>query len=503
MGSLNYKEKLPDENEKIEYKASFNKLSDDIWETISAFENTSGGILVLGIQEKDSSGNTINYPKGVKDSQKILEQFWSNIDQKMSFNTIRNDDIIQIHVENNRTIIQITIHQATDNKIPVTAEGIAYIRKGSIDKEARGEDYKNLVTNASNDLDTEVFLNYDVDDLDINSINEYKRILTERKQYKNYRDLDLHDFLKRIGVISKDRNRTGKFGITSGGLLFFGKNDAIIQKFPSFQLEYYDQTSLTDRWNNRISSVIDNLNIFSFYQAVSTALNRTVASQFELDDQNKMRKDTAESMIIALREALLNMLMHANYYEDGIVEAHAHFNYYEFINPGKMKVPVEDFFTTNDSKIRNTKISKLFVQMGGGERAGHGGEKIYESAIENNYRVPEIKSDDLKTKLKIWKVDYVSSFSGKEIDSRERAILKAIISKPNHSMSHKEIESETSLTRSVVSTTINDLISKNILEKVGQSRATRYVIKQTSDQLLAQMEVLPQLFRKQLKNQNK
>ena len=260
---------------------------------------------------------------------------------------------------------------------------------------------------------------------------------------------------------------------------------------------------IPERWNNRISSVIDNLNIFSFYQAVSTALNRTVASQFELDDQNKMRKDTAESMIIALREALLNMLMHANYYEDGIVEAHAHFNYYEFINPGKMKVPVEDFFTTNDSKIRNTKISKLFVQMGGGERAGHGGEKIYESAIENNYRVPEIKSDDLKTKLKIWKVDYVSSFSGKEIDSRERAILKAIISKPNHSMSHKEIESETSLTRSVVSTTINDLISKNILEKVGQSRATRYVIKQTSDQLLAQMEVLPQLFRKQLKNQNK
>lgn len=206
------------------------------------------------------------------------------------------------------------------------------------------------------------------------------------------------------------------------------------------------------------------------------------------------------SMEIALREALLNMLMHANYYEEGVIEAHAHFNYYEFINPGKMKIPVEDFFTTNKTSVRNPVISKLFVQLGSSERAGHGGEKIFESAEDNNYRPPEIYSDEKETKLRIWKVDYASSFSGKTITDRERKILKAIASTPTHSMSHKEIEKATGLTRGKVTLTINKLRKKKIIIIFGKSRNTRYSIKTSYNEILAQMETLPQLFRQHLKN---
>lgn len=503
MPSLNYAESLPPESEFIEYKSSFNKLSKDIWETISAFENTSGGCLILGVKEKDSkTGNTINEPKGVKDPQKILEQFWSNVDTVISFNTITNSDVKQIPLDNGRTIIEINVKEAKDIKKPVTASKLPYIRKGPVDLVAKGEDYKNLVSNSSNELDTQVLSNYWIDDLDLDSVYEYKRLLTSREQYKSYADLENEDFLTKIGVIAKDYDNDGAKGITSGGLLFFGKNNAIIHEFPNFQLEYYDQTSTTDRWDNRVSSVISNLNIFSFYQSASAAINMTIANEFKLDDKSNIRKDTSKAMRIALREALLNMLMHANYYEDGVIEAHAHFNYYEFINPGKMKIPVEDFFTTNKTSVRNPIISKLFVQLGSSERAGHGGEKIFESALVNNFRNPEITSNELKTNLRIWKVDYASSFSGKEITERERIVLRAIVSSENHSMSHKEIEQYTKLSRTKVTVTLDKLIEKNILIKVGKSRATKYQIPTTSTQLLAQMEALPQLYRKTLKGFN-
>lgn len=228
------------------------------------------------------------------------------------------------------------------------------------------------------------------------------------------------------------------------------------------------------------------------------ALSRTIENQFELD-KNMVRKDTTNAMEVALCEALLNMLMHANYYEKGMVEAYAKFNYYEFNNPGKMLIPVDDFFTNNNSKTRNPIISKLFVQLGWGERAGHGGEKIIESAIKNNYRVPEIKTNEDKTQLKIWKVDFADSFSNKEIDERERRVLKAILSVPSHMLNHKEIEKRTNLSRTIVTTTLNKLMEKELIIRTGNARATKYSIQVTTTQLLAQMEAMPQMFREILK----
>lgn len=493
---------LPPEDERIEYKSCFNKLSKDVWETVSSFQNTVGGYLILGIREKDDSGNTINEVKGIKDPQKIIDQFWTSINGLISYNTLDNEDITTLKLKNGNYLIEIHILPAKSSKIPVFYKGRPYLRKGSTDIEAKGEDYNKLMTNSSEDLDTEVLLNYWIEDLDMDTVNEYRRLLTERKSYSYYRDLDLEVFLERIGVIAKDYKGRGKKGITAGGLLFFGKNNAIIQTFPDFQLEFFDQTSTTDRWNNRVSSVLQDLNIFSFYQAAKVSLFRTIENQFELD-KNMVRKDTSETMRVALREALLNMLMHANYKEGGVVEAYAKFNYYEFNNPGKMLISIDDFFTNNNSKTRNPVISKLFVQLGLGERAGHGGEKIMESALTNRYRIPEISTDENGTRLKIWKVDYADSFSKQEINDRERKVLKAILSTSALALSHKDIEKVTDMSRSIVTTVLNSLMNKGLIDRIGNARATKYTIKMTTTQLLAQAEAMPNMLRELFKNISK
>lgn len=502
MQKINYDKTLPDENEFIEYKTTGNKLPKDIWETVSSFENTAGGLIVLGIKEERKSGHVAYKISGVKHPHEILEQFWSNLDKIISYNNLSNSDVKIVSLDKNIDVIEIHISEAIDNKKPVTANGIPYIRKGSIDKKAVGEDYRILESNASDDLDTKVLKNYWIDDLDSDTIQEYKLLLTSRAEYEHYADYNEKQFLKAIGVISKDYNNDGKEGITLGGLLFFGKNNAIIHAIPHFQLDYYDQTSITDRWTTRISSVMQNLNIFSFYRAAFAAIKRTISNKFQLDE-NMIRVDTSGPMEIALREALLNMLMHANYLIDEPIEAHAHINYYTFTNPGKMKVPVDSFFTTNQTKYRNPVISKLFVQIGLGERAGHGGQKIYETAIENNLRYPEIKSNERETRLRIWNVDYAQSFSGKEIDERERAILKAMLSTPLHSLTHKEIESKCNLSRTKTTDALKALMDKQIVEKIGNGRSTRYGIRTTLSQLIAQAEAMPSLMRKILNNKLK
>lgn len=486
---MNYS-KLPDENQYIEYKKNKSKLSKDVWESISAFSNTEGGIIVLGVkEEKDEKNRSKFIVAGVENPHQILEEFWSSADEILNINTVKNSDVTTQKTLNG-TIIEIQVPEAKINEKPVRANGTAFIRKGSIDEKAKGEDLKTLLINTATNLDTDVLKNYWIDDLDLDSVYEYKNAITSREQYHNYKNDNIEIFLRKIGVISKDYNGDGKEGITIGGLLFFGKNNAILHKFPYFQLDYLDQSRPdVNRWLNRVSSVTDDLNIYTFYRKTFNALMSTVNNHFVLDE-NLNRKDTAGAMLIALREALLNMLMHANYYGKQPLRVIAKVNYYEFSNPGKMLVPVESFFTTNQTTSRNPIISKLFVQLGESERAGHGGEKIYESALINNYREPEIESNYNGTKLKIWKVDYADSFSGSEISEREKLILKAIITANGQSMSHKEIEQKVGLSRSKVGSSLQQLIDKKIVIKTGNSRSTRYTIQHTEEQILAMAQEL-------------
>ncbi|CAJ1191678.1 helix-turn-helix domain-containing protein [Companilactobacillus nantensis] len=61
---MDYEKNLPHEDEHIEYKMSSNNFPKEAWKSISAFENTDGGILVLGIEELAKHEFSVS---GVKD----------------------------------------------------------------------------------------------------------------------------------------------------------------------------------------------------------------------------------------------------------------------------------------------------------------------------------------------------------------------------------------------------------------------------------------------------
>lgn len=496
---MDYTQKLPQEDEHIEYKESSNTFPKEAWKSISAFENTDGGVLILGIEELDNHNFKIS---GVKDPQKILDDFFSNKNNpmKLSYSTIENEDIQELEIKGKK-IIEISIKQAPDNKKPVylgNNTNEVFIREKSTDVKAKGESMKTLLRLSDDNLDTKVLNNYDLDDLDLDSVEKYKSELVKRDSYSNYSELDTESFLKRIGVISKNYETDGNYGITVGGLLFFGKNNAILHTFPNFQLDYFDKSHPEqDRWTSRISSIESNLNIYTFFILVEEHFKNSIPNSFKLDKFGK-RIDTFGSMFTAIREGLINMLMHADYYEGTSITLNDNVNYYEFLNPGKMKIPPEEFFTTNNSKNRNAIISKLFLQVGFGERAGHGGEKIYESSVQNNYRSPEIKTNINQTRLIIWKVDFEDSFSGKEINERERLVLKAIISSPSSAISHKNIEIITGYSRYVADGAISSLLDKKIIEKIGSGRSTKFSTLSTDEQVIAQAQIIPDMLRNSL-----
>lgn len=112
----NYKE-----NNQIEAKKAIGGLPESLWETYSAFANTTGGIILLGVEEhNDKSLHAINLP----DPEWLLIDFWNTIDnpEKVSLNILNEKDVT-IRKVNGRNIIVINVPEAERNQKPIYIGG--------------------------------------------------------------------------------------------------------------------------------------------------------------------------------------------------------------------------------------------------------------------------------------------------------------------------------------------------------------------------------------------
>ena len=223
------------ENENIEFKKADNNLPNSLWETYSAFCNTSGGIIILGIEEKKNGDNTII---GINDIDKMEKDIWNtaNNSAKVSYNVIGNGDIYKVKIDD-KNIMILDIKEAPHNKKPVYLNRKienTYIRRGEADKKADNDEIGTLMAMATPKpllLD-----NFSMKDLDRETVSKFRKIVEERYPEKNYKNLNDEDFLKEIGAIRLDR-KNNIYKITDGCLLLLGKYISITDYFSKFHAE--------------------------------------------------------------------------------------------------------------------------------------------------------------------------------------------------------------------------------------------------------------------------
>ncbi|NEQ36032.1 MAG: ATP-binding protein [Okeania sp. SIO3I5] len=104
------------EDQEIEFKSAKNSLPKDIWPTLSAFANTDGGYIILGVSEADD-GFIIS---GVNNPENLITQFWNNHNnrEKLSFPICSNSHLEIKEIDSSRLII-ISIPRATRTQRPV------------------------------------------------------------------------------------------------------------------------------------------------------------------------------------------------------------------------------------------------------------------------------------------------------------------------------------------------------------------------------------------------
>ena len=132
----------------IEMKTA-SELPNSFWESYSSFSNTSGGWIILGVEE----GNPRNNIKGVSNVAKAQTSLWDQLSNpnKVSFRNIDNADV-SVYKINHRDVMLIYVKEAPENAKPVYVGGKrenTYIRTGDGDRRASKQEIEAFERNAS------------------------------------------------------------------------------------------------------------------------------------------------------------------------------------------------------------------------------------------------------------------------------------------------------------------------------------------------------------------
>ncbi len=195
----------------------------------------------------------------------------------------------------------------------------------------------------------------------------------------------------------------------------FGNEYDIVREFNAYFLDYQEQYDADTRWTDRIISSSGDWsgNVYDFYFRVYNKLIQDIKVPFKMDGGTRI-DDTPVHQ--ALREALANCLVNADYYgRQGLVIVKKR-NSITMSNPGSFRIEIDAAKSGGVSDPRNGTMLKMFNLIDIGERAGSGIPNIFRVWREQNWTTPEIteqleperttltllfsKSDDKKTAIK-------------------------------------------------------------------------------------------------------
>ena len=186
------------------------------------------------------------------------------------------------------------------------------------------------------------------------------------------------------------------------------------------------------------------------------------------------RKDERDYPLEAIREALVNTLIHADYLQNfPKVKIEMFDGWINFENSGKMLITKDEYVQGGNSVIRNETLVQLVRLIGIAERQGFGGVKICKTSESLFKQQPEIITDLRETKLKLWTVDALHFREDLSVLDKK---IYHILLKNNQPLTRKEIISISENTEHFVKKSLINLLEKGLITTIGNGRSTKYEI---------------------------
>ncbi len=346
------------ENERVEFKTSFQK---EVIETVVAFSNLRGGKIFIGINDER---NIV----GIDIAEETFAHWINTIKQNTQPSVIV--DIQEVNIEN-KTIAIIDV-----NEYPI--KPIAY--KNRFYKRVKNSNHLmslNEIANAhlktiNSSWDYQMDTRHDFDDVSIDKALTFVKNI-ERFQQKSFDD-DIYTVLTKYELI-KNGN------ITFATYLLFTNNISSLtcMQLGRFKTEtdIIDSLTLNCDLPTQIKETIDFVRKHLMVEYIITG--------------NPQREERYDYPLEAIREVVVNMIVHRDYTEVGDSVIKIFDDRIEFFNPGKLyaDLTIEQLEQgIYSSQTRNKAIAKMFKETGTIEKYGSGIKRIKQACKKHGIKLP-------------------------------------------------------------------------------------------------------------------
>jgi ATP-dependent DNA helicase RecG len=216
------------------------------------------------------------------------------------------------------------------------------------------------------DADALILEGFGLDDLDEASVGEYRDRFAATKPKHPWLVLDKKALLEKLGCWRKNRNN-GNYALTLAGLLMFP-----------------DGT-----WE---------ANLFQFCQRVWPKLT----ADLQVPRPSKEAQSIDETPVhAALREAVINALVHTNYATPGGIVFERYRDRFRLGNPGTLLVSQEQLHRGGVSQCRNRSLQRMFMLIGGCDQAGAGYQRIRDGWWSQRWQEPHLSTQEQPDRVQL------------------------------------------------------------------------------------------------------
>ena len=475
------------ESDELEFKTAAGGFPKSFWSTYSSFANTNGGAIVFGVKEKDEE----LILDGLDESQiaKLKRDFFNGMHSKQNINIalLKEDDVFDVEFGGTHFLVfyiprvDISLRPVFCGLDPYTG---TYRRDLDGDYHCSREEVNSMFADANlaSPVDGRILKNFSKDDLDPASIQQYRRRFEQWNPDHVWNSLPEDQFLEKLNVFRKDR-KTGEYGLTYAGLLMFGTYSAIMDENPNFFPDYQEIVDKDSRWVNRICPDGNwESNLFQFYSKVLPILQNFLPKPFILEDNQRKTETPAH---VAVREALSNMLVHADHTENATLNVYKYPNKMVFSNPGTMLISPKQFYKGGESICRNKYLQTMFTFLGSAEKAGSGADKIIHGWEKQNWKRPYIVERSRPNKVILTmsmeslldenvKNGLIRLFGERVEQLPQPQLMTLAMAYSEEEITNERLQYALDIHRADITKMLSDMCANHLLEASGHGRGTKY-----------------------------
>lgn len=438
------------ESETAELKPSLSQIN-EIVESVSAFANSSGGIILIGVS---NSGKILGIDVGKDTVERLANKISHNIDPKLY-------PKISVEKIEDRKIIVIEVGESKNK--PHLAFGRFFKRVGKSTLRASRDELEKMVHEKKKRYwDSDICDKAGVDDIDEEKVRWFLRKAKAERKMDVEPETPMAEALEKLGLL--------KYGkLTNAAVLLFGKNPQKFFLHAEARCARFKGTEAVEFIDMKIfgGNIIDQRdNVVEFIKEHIRLHAKIVGTE---------REETWEYPIEAIREGITNAICHRDYEISSNVQARIFDDRIEIWNPGTLAegLTVEKLKGKHESVLKNPLIGKCFFLIKFIEQWGTGTNRIIRETL--NHGLPEPFFEDTKSSFVLTFRKYkITEEVMEKLPEGERHILKFMQEKGK--ISRKECVELLRVSPVTAYRYFKAMEEKKIIKKVGKGKNVYYVL---------------------------